>query len=446
MIVEDDELLCISLKRLFMKESYDVTAVYSAESALLALNNEPYDLIITDIVLPGIDGIELLSRVRDKYPETIVIVMTSYATLETAIRAFRLGSYDYILKPVIHDEIRLLVRNALTQLEIRDYDLKPRKDLISNLPKYDFSNIVGQSPSIKAIIQEVKLIANSRSSVLLLGETGTGKELIARAIHSNSNRADAPFIAINCGAIPEHLLESELFGHTKGSFTGAIYSKRGLLEEADKGTVFLDEIGDLSPHLQVKLLRVLDDREIRPIGSVQSKKVDIRFIAATNSDLYNAVKEGKFREDLYYRLKVITLKLPPLRERGSDIEILAKHFVEKFSKEMDKPVKPIDDEAMRIFKSYFWPGNIRELQNVIERAVLLCDTSSIGLKHLPEEIKNSDDEAVESASLPLSIEEFTKRTILKYQSKCSEQELASMLGITRKALWEKRKRWGIFKK
>ncbi len=446
LIVEDDELLCVSLKRLFVKESYNVTAVYSAEAALVALDAEPYDIIITDIILPGKDGIELLSKVKDRYPETIVIVMTSYATLETAIKAFRLGSYDYIIKPVIHDEIKLLVRNALTQLSIKEYDAKSKKTSVSAVPKYDFSSIVGQSPLIKAIIEEVKMIANSKSNVLLLGETGTGKELIAKAIHSNSNRAEAPFVAINCGAIPEHLLESELFGHTKGSFTGAIYSKRGLFEEADKGTVFLDEIGDLSPHLQVKLLRVLDDKEIRPIGSLQSKKVDIRFIAATNSDLYNSVKEGKFREDLYYRLKVITLKLPPLRERGDDIQILAKYFVEKYSLEMNKPIKPIDEDAMKILKSYYWPGNIREMQNVIERAVLLCDSNSIGLKHLPEEIKNIDADTFDQTSLPLSIEEFTKRTIMKYQSKCSEQELASMLGITRKALWEKRKRWGIFKK
>ncbi|MCX8031272.1 MAG: sigma-54 dependent transcriptional regulator [Thermodesulfovibrionales bacterium] len=444
LIVEDDELLCISLKRLFQKEAYDVTAVYSAESALIALNNEPFDLIITDIVLPGIDGIELLSRVKEKYPDTIVIVMTSYATIETAIRAFRLGSYDYIIKPVIHEELKLLVRKALTQIALADSDSKTKK--LSSQIKYDYSNIVGKHPFIKTIIQEIKMIANSRSNVLILGETGTGKELIARAIHYNSDRALFPFIAINCGAIPEHLLESELFGHVKGAFTGAIHSKKGLFEEANRGTIFLDEIADLNLHLQVKLLRVLDDREIRPIGSLQSKKIDVRIIAATNIDLHSAVKEGKFREDLYYRLKVITLKLPPLRERGGDIELLAKHFLEKFSKELDKPVKTISEEALSILKKYPWPGNIRELQNIIERAVLLCETNTIEAKHLPDEIKNLEEDIIEETSLPLSIEEFTKRMILKYQSKYSEQELASMLGITRKALWEKRKRWGILKK
>lgn len=447
LIVEDNEALCNSIKKLFLKESYEVTTANSAEAALISLESDSYDLVITDIILPGIDGLELLAKIKKKFPEIIVIVMTSYATIETAIKAFRLGAYDYIMKPIIHEEIKLIVRNSLSQRYVNKEDVCTKKAFSSTaITKYDFSTIVGQCPSIKAILDEVKMVANSRSNVLLLGETGTGKELIARAIHCNSNRAQAPFIAINCSAIPENLLESELFGHAKGAFTGAIFSKRGLFEEADKGTVFLDEIGDLSPHLQAKLLRVLDDKEIRPIGSVQSKKVDIRFIAATNSDLYNSVKEGKFREDLYYRLKVITLKLPPLRERGDDIKILAEHFLKKFSNEMDKPAKTIDEEAMKVLKNYYWPGNIRELQNIIERAVLLCDSTCIELKHLPEEIQNVEFDTSDDTSIPLSIEEFTKRSIIKYQSKYSEQDLASMLGITRKALWEKRKKWGILKK
>ncbi len=447
LIVEDDETLCNSMKKLFLKESYEVTGVNSAEAAIVALETEPYDLIITDIILPGIDGLELLMNVKNKYPEIIVIVMTSYATIETSIKAFRLGAYDYIMKPVLNDEIKLLVRNSLSNRYINKEDTSAKKNVpVTPITKYDFSNIVGQCQSIKAILEEVKMVANSRSNVLLLGETGTGKELIARAIHCNSNRAQAPFIAINCSAIPEHLLESELFGHAKGAFTGAIFSKRGLFEEADKGTVFLDEIGDLSPHLQAKLLRVLDDKEIRPIGSVQSKKVDIRFIAATNSDLYNSVKDGKFREDLYYRLKVITLKLPPLREREYDIKILAEHFLKKFSNEMGKSAKSINEDAMNVLQSYHWPGNIREMQNIMERAVLLCDSTCIELKHLPDEIKDSRIDNTDDTSVPLSIEEFTKRSIVKYQSKYSEQDLASLLGITRKALWEKRKKWGILKK
>ncbi len=443
LIVEDNEFLCNSLKKLFLKESYEVTAVSSAESALRALESQPYNLIITDIILPGIDGIELLARVKKEYPEIIVIVMTSYATIESAIKAFRLGSYDYIIKPIINEEIKMLVRNAL----MKTLPIKPAIESSQSLEnKYDFSSIVGQSPAIRAVIEEVKMVANSRSNVLILGETGTGKELIARAIHYNSKRAGEPFVAINCSAIPENLLESEFFGHSKGAFTGAVYSKRGLFEEADKGTVFLDEIGDLSHHLQVKLLRVLDDREIRPVGSLQSKKVDIRFIAATNMDLFNAVKQGRFREDLYYRLNVINLKLPPLRARGQDIQILAQYFLEKYSTEMGGKAKSFDEESMAALNNYYWPGNIRELQNVVERAVLLCDSEYIRLEHLPEELREAEPLHLDMSQGVLSIEEFTKRAIIKYQSKYSEQELASMLGITRKALWEKRKRWGILKK
>lgn len=443
LIVEDNELLCNSLKKLFLKESYDVTAVSSAESALKVLESQPCSLIITDIILPGIDGIELLAKVKEQYPEVIVIIMTSYAGIESAIKSFRLGSYDYIIKPIINEEIKMLVRNALMQTsQKRGEDASAQNQ--DN--KYDFSSIVGQSPAIRSVIEEVKMVANSRSNVLILGETGTGKELIARAIHYNSKRNSEPFVAINCSAIPENLLESEFFGHSKGAFTGAVYSKRGLFEEADKGTVFLDEIGDLSHHLQVKLLRVLDDREIRPVGALQSKKVDVRFIAATNMDISNAVKEGRFREDLYYRLNVINLKLPPLRARGKDIQILAEYFLEKYSVEMGGKAKSIDEETLSALNNYYWPGNIRELQNVIERAVILCDSTTIRLDHLPEELREAEPLHLDLSQGSLSIEDFTKRAIIKYQSKYSEQELASMLGITRKALWEKRKRWGILKK
>lgn len=443
LIVEDNELLCNSLKKLFLKESYEVTAVSSAESALKVLESQPCSLIITDIILPGIDGIELLAKVKEQYPEVIVIIMTSYAGIESAIKSFRLGSYDYIIKPIINEEIKMLVRNALMQTsQKRGEDASAQNQ--DN--KYDFSSIVGQSPAIRSVIEEVKMVANSRSNVLILGETGTGKELIARAIHYNSKRSSEPFVAINCSAIPENLLESEFFGHSKGAFTGAVYSKRGLFEEADKGSVFLDEIGDLSHHLQVKLLRVLDDREIRPVGALQSKKVDVRFIAATNMDISNAVKEGRFREDLYYRLNVINLKLPPLRARGKDIQILAEYFLEKYSVEMGGKAKSIDEETLSVLNNYYWPGNIRELQNVIERAVILCDSTTIRLDHLPEELREAEPLHLDLSQGSLSIEDFTKRAIIKYQSKYSEQELASMLGITRKALWEKRKRWGILKK
>nr|MDA8085033.1 sigma 54-interacting transcriptional regulator [Nitrospiraceae bacterium] len=293
---------------------------------------------------------------------------------------------------------------------------------------------------------EVKKIADSRSNTLLLGETGTGKELFARAIHYNSSRRDRTFVPINCSAIPENLLESELFGYMKGAFTGAVAAKRGLFEEADSGTVFLDEIGDLSLPLQAKLLRVIDDGDIRPLGGIQSKKVDIRFVTATNKDISRAVKEGTFREDLFYRINVVTLRLPALRERKEDIVILSRHFLEKFSHDIGKNVKYIDDASIRLLMNYCWPGNVRELQNIIERAVLITDSNTIFPEHLPEGLKEAGSFTSESIEKTLSIEDYTKEFILRYQEQYNEQKLAELLGITRKSLWEKRKKWGLPRK
>ena len=296
---------------------------------------------------------------------------------------------------------------------------------------------------MQKIITEIKKIADARSNVLLLGETGTGKELISRAIHFNSSRADKTFIPINCSAIPENLLESELFGHVRGAFTGAITSKKGLFEEANGGTVFLDEIGDLSIGLQSKLLRVLEDHEIRPVGGTQSIKVDLRFISATNKDIENTINEGTFREDLFYRINVITIKLPPLRERKEDIELLVRYFIHKYSKELGKPVNEIDNKALEILKAYHWPGNIRELQNIIERAILIAENGTIKTEHLPEGIKKEGSFIYAAINDKLSIEDYTKAFIKRYQTKFNEQQLSDMLGITRKSLWEKRKKWGL---
>jgi len=289
-----------------------------------------------------------------------------------------------------------------------------------------------------------KKIANTPTNVVLLGETGTGKELFARAIHESSYRKKKPFVAINCASLPDNLLESELFGFVKGSFTGATFDKKGLLEIADGGTVFLDEIGDLPISLQAKLLRVIEDKEIRPLGSVTIKKVDLRFISATNKDLTEEIKKGNFREDLYFRLNVITLHIPPLRERVKDIEILAYHFMRKFAIKMGKDIKKIEPQTMQLLLKYSWPGNVRELQNVIEQSVVFSEYDSIKPEDLPEHIKTLERLMDKRKEIPvLSIEEYTKEFILKYQSFYTEQELADMLGITRKALWEKRKKWGI---
>ena len=443
LIVEDEETLSESLQRVLSKDGYEVDAINSAEAALKNLEEAAYDLVITDITLPGIDGIELLRRIREKFSDQIVIIMTAYASIETAVGALRGGAYDYVIKPIIHEEIKRIVRNALRERSLIAENVILRKQIEE---RYDFEKIVGASKEITSVIEEVKKIANSRSNVLLLGETGTGKELVARAIHFNSARQDKPFVPINCSAIPENLLESELFGYVKGAFTGATGSKRGLFEEANGGTVFLDEIGDLSQQLQAKLLRVMDDHEIRPLGGVQSRKVDIRFIAATNIDIVRAVREGLFREDLYYRINVVSITLPPLRERKEDVIILAKHFLEKYSQEIGKQVKFIDDQVLRLLMDYSWPGNVRELQNIIERAVLITESNTLLPEHLPEGMRTSDTFVSRAFNDTLTIENYTKEFILRYQTHHTEKKLAEMLGITRKALWEKRKRWGIKKK
>jgi DNA-binding NtrC family response regulator len=442
LIVEDEETLCASLKRVFAREGYDVDTVNSAESALKVMEESFYDLIITDIILPGIDGIELLKKVKERTPEQIVIIITAYASLETAVEALRVGAYDYVVKPIIHEEIKQIVKNAVRQRALLAENAILRKQIER---QYDFSRIIGESPIMQKIINEVKKIADARSNVLLLGETGTGKELIARAIHFNSSRADKPFIPINCSAIPENLLESELFGHLKGAFTGAVTSKKGLFEEANGGTVFLDEIGDLITGLQSKLLRVLEDHEIRPVGGTQSIKVNIRFISATNMDIEGAVKEGKFREDLFYRINVITIKLPPLRERKEDIPLLVRHFIQRYTKDLGKDINAIDEGALEKLKSSQWRGNIRELQNIIERAILISEDGIIKEEHLPDGIKIEGSFQRYSIESKYSIEDYTKAFIQKYQNEYTEQQLADMLGITRKSLWEKRKRWGIIR-
>ncbi len=440
LIVEDEDTLRESLKRIFSKEGYAVEGAESAEKGLALFEANHYDAIISDIILPGMDGIEMLSKVREQNPDQIVIIVTAYASLDTSVKALRAGAYDYIMKPIIHEEIKLIVRNALRQKSLQAENALLKREIGKD---YDFSSIIGASPAIKAILSEVKKITNARSNVLLLGETGTGKELFARVIHHNSPRRDMPFVPINCSAIPENLLETELFGHMRGAFTGAVATKKGILEEAEGGTVFLDEIGDMSMSLQAKLLRVIEDQIIRPVGSTKGTKVDIRFITATNKDLKAAVKTGAFREDLYYRINVITLQIPPLRERKEDIGALLQYYLEWYCHEMGKQVKEIAPDAMEILLNYDWAGNVRELQNVIERAILISDGDLIRPEHLPGGMKTAAPFLLESFGQKLSIEDYTKAFIVRYQTECNEQHLADRLGITRKSLWEKRKKWGI---
>jgi DNA-binding NtrC family response regulator len=440
LIVEDEQTLRESLQRLFTRDGYRVDAAESAEKALAMTADTLYDVIVSDIILPGIDGIEMMTRIRENQPDVIFIVITAYASIDTSVKALRVGAFDYIMKPIIHEEILQVVANALKQkrLERENVLLKRQID-----EEYDFSSIIGEQSSLREVVAEVKKIADTRSNVLLLGETGTGKELFARVIHNNSSRRDMPFVPINCSAIPDTLLESELFGYVRGAFTGAVAAKSGLLDEASGGTMFLDEIGDMPPSLQAKLLRVFEDQEIRPLGSTKSRIVDIRFITATNQDLTEAVGKGRFREDLYYRINVITLNMPPLRERKAELAELISHYLERYSREFGKSVSGISPETMSVLTAYRWPGNIRELQNVLERAVLISDEEVLDLKHLPDSIQGRGSFLDDSMRKELSIEEYIRSFIATFQPRYGEQELADKLGITRKTLWEKRKKWGF---
>jgi len=442
LLVEDEDTLRESLMRLFQREGYRVDIAASGEEGLRLASENSYDVIISDIILPGMNGLEMLSHINEEQPGQTCIVTTAYASLDTAVRALRVGAYDYVIKPIIHEEIKRIVRNAIRQKRLEKENTILRRQVESS---YDFQRIIGRDGTLRAICDEVEQVADSRSCVLILGETGTGKELFARLIHSKSSRRELPFLPINCSAIPETLLESELFGHIKGAFTGAVGTKIGMFEEAGGGTVFLDEIGDMPQSVQVKLLRVIEDRQIRPIGSTKSRHVDLRFIAATNRDLKSAVAEGAFREDLYYRINAITINLPSLRERSSDLNEFLSHYLDRYSREYAKGSKVFSKEAIAELEAYDWPGNVREVQNVVERAVLVSDSSEITLRHLPESVHSNDGFVDGSMRQQMSIEEYTRSFILSHQDEMAEKDIAEKLGITRKTLWEKRKKWGIKK-
>jgi len=442
LIVEDEATLRESIKRIFIREGYAVDTAESAEKGLELLSTAVYDVIISDIILPNMDGIEMLGKIREQIPDQIVIIVTAYASLDTSVKALRAGAYDYIMKPLIHEEIKQVVKNALRQKTLQSENVLLKRELGKH---YDFSSIIGESQALTSIIAEVKKIADTKSNVLLLGETGTGKELFAHVIHHNSSRCSMPFVPINCSAIPENLLETELFGHVRGAFTGAVATKKGILEEAEGGTVFLDEIGDMTLALQSKLLRVLEDQVIRPVGSTKGAKVDIRFITATNKDLKAAVKANAFREDLYYRINVISLRIPPLRERKEDIRALVSFYLVYYAQDLGRKVKDISPEAMDLMLQYEWFGNVREVQNVIERAILISDGDLITPEHLPNGVRKEATFEQDSFEQKLSIEEYTKAFILRNQTEYNERQIATMLGITRKSLWEKRKKWGMSK-
>jgi DNA-binding NtrC family response regulator len=383
LIVEDEETLCDSLKRVLAREGYAVDTVGNAEAAFEVFEKGFYNVIITDIILPGITGIELLKRIKDQSREQIVIIMTAYASLETAVEALRNGAYDYVVKPVLHEEIKQIVKNALKQGALQEENFRLRRQLER---QYDLSRIVGESPAMQRVMSEVRKVAGSQDDVLLCGEIGTGRELIARAIHLNSHRAGGPFISVNLRDIPEGEEELVLFGYVKGAFAEAMSARKGLFEEANGGTVFLREICDLDPELQNRLMQVLRDREIRPAGSETVVKADLRFIIATSRDITDKGKERALNSDLLKKLGNFAIDLPPLRERKEDIKPLTEHFIRKYSRELCKNIERTEAGVIDFFLGYNWPGNVRELQNIIERAVILSEDGVIRPEHLPKHI------------------------------------------------------------
>ena len=396
LVVDDEHLIRWSLEQNLKKQGYEVMTAGSGEDALRLLREETPDLMLLDIQLPGINGLEVLEKVKEMEEEIVVIMVTALGILETAIKAMRMGAYDYINKPFNLDELAIVIRKALETNELKREVAHLRSE---QTRKYGIGNIIGQSKHMKNVLTMVEKIARSdTSTVLIQGESGTGKELIAKAIHYESSRADKPFMAINCAAVPETLLESELMGHEKGAFTDAKLLKKGLFELADGGTIFLDEIGDMTPGMQAKLLRVLEERSFRRVGGTRDVQVDVRIVSATNKDLLKAIEEKVFRNDLYYRIQVIPIYLPPLRERKDDIIPLAEHFINHFNREFAKNVKSISKMAEKFLTEYSWPGNIRELKNVIERAIILENEETLLLEHLPQEIVAKTGGAAASSS------------------------------------------------
>jgi len=368
LVADDEQSMREFLDIMLKKEGYKVSLASNGEEVAKLVENDLFDLVLLDIRMPKLDGISALKKIKANAPETIVIMITAYASADTAIKAMKEGAYDYITKPFKVEEIKLIIKNALEKKNLQKENVLLKQAVRD---RFHFGNIIGQSPKMVVLYDLLEKVSPTKTNILVTGESGTGKELVAKAIHYNSPRKEKPFVTLNCGAIPESLIESELFGHMKGAFTDAIATKKGLFEVADEGTIFLDEISELPLLMQVKLLRVLQDKEFKRVGGTEDIRVDVRIIAATNKELEEAVKEKRFRDDLFYRLNVIQIKLPPLRDRREDIQTLANHFLKKYSQELNKNILNISPEALQILLNYEYPGNVRELQNIIERAVAL---------------------------------------------------------------------------
>jgi DNA-binding NtrC family response regulator len=438
LIVDDELSVRNSLSEWFIEDDFKVESAESAEAALNKMHKGPFDIILLDIKMPGMDGITLQKKIKAIDPEAIIIIMTAYASVDTAVEALKLGAFDYVTKPFDPDDLSNLINNALKQKNLSDEN-RQLKEKLSELAGID--EIVVESGEMKRVMEMVQTVADTESTVLIRGESGTGKELIARAIHSRSKRRYFPIVAVNCGAIPDTLLESELFGHEKGAFTGAQYRRKGKIELADRGTLFLDEIGDIPSKMQVDLLRVLESKTFSRLGGNDEISIDFRLICATNKNLEKYIEEEKFREDLYYRINVFSIFIPPLRERRKDILPLAHYFIDKYARSMGKPKKQISASAEEILMSYYWPGNVRELENAIERAMVVGQKPEILLEDLPLQRKSPNN----IVSNQVKLEDIEKSHIEKVlrESDGNITRTAKLLGIDRVTLYNKLKKYKI---
>ncbi|MEE9252249.1 MAG: sigma-54 dependent transcriptional regulator [Thermodesulfobacteriota bacterium] len=448
LVVDDEPGLRDFLEIMLNKQGYGVETAVDGVDAIEKVQNSNFDLVVTDMQMPRMNGIEFLREIKQREPDLTVIIITAYASHQSAIEAMKLGAYDYITKPFKIDEIKLVIQKALDKKLLEYENQRLKKELES---KYGFGNMIGRSPVIEHVFELIKRVSELNVNVLITGESGTGKELVARAIHYSGNRSEEPFVPINCGAIPENLMESELFGYKKGAFTGASKDKRGLFEEGDGGSIFLDEIGELPIHMQVKLLRVIEDKTIRPLGGTEPVSIDVRIISATNKKLEDQVADNKFREDLFYRLNVIVMDIPPLRERREDIPPLAIHFIEKCSKEMDKDIEGISPQAMEILENYNFPGNVRELENIIARCVALEGSNVIRRESLPQnlvggEVIGFEPPLLTGIDLDNVIGNVERRMIEKAlkETEGNKTEAAKLLGITMRSLRYRLTKHGIY--
>jgi DNA-binding NtrC family response regulator len=433
LIIEDESIIREAVARYLERDGLSVKGVESLEEALTAGPLSNHDLVLADMRLPGRGGLEVIAEAG----ATPVIIMTSYASIDSAVEAMRKGAVDYVAKPFDHEELRLTVERALREHALQRQNAALKAQVNADYP---VDGIVGRSGPMKQVFERVHRVAPTDTTVLILGESGTGKELVARALHDRSERRDGPLIAVNCAAIPDSLIEAELFGHEKGAFTGADRTREGLIEAASGGTLFLDEIAELPPAAQARLLRVMQESEIRRVGASQSRHVDVRLIAATHRDLPKLVEAEAFREDLYFRINVMEIRLPPLRNRPDDIPELARFMLNKACQRLNRPAMTLGDDALAAITAHDWPGNVRELENTIERAVILADNDSVSAEDLALPGRSSDPD---NASADLSLEEYFRAFVRSHEGQLTETELARRLGISRKALWQKRQRLGL---